>query len=90
MRVEKEKGGCVRVKEGEGGGVRVERGMCEGGGGRGRMCESGGRRGRCEGGGGREKGVSMEGELCVRVTLIWSSQCVDSRFENHLWSSTSG
>ena len=44
----------------------------------------------CEGEGGREKGVSMEGELCVRVTLIWSSQCVDSRFENHRWSSTSG
>ena len=88
MRMKEEEGGCMRVKEGEGGGVRVERGMCEGGGGR--MCESGGGREGCKGGGGREKGVSMEGELCVRVTLIWSSQCVDSRFENHLWSSTSG
>ena len=38
--------------------------------------------GVCEGEGGRGRGV--------RVTLMWSSQCVDSRFENHLWSSTSG
>ena len=74
--------------------------MCEGGGER-RMCESGGRRGgvrvegeregwKVEGEEGEGGCVRMEGERCVKVTLIWSSQCVDSRFENHLWSSTSG